>query len=247
MLAKTYLKRFLTRELPTCLPHLSVDCVVIGFHAADLKLLLVKWKDLDVWALPGGYVHRREALDAAAKRVLTDRTGLEHIHLQQFHTFGALDRKEATARRLFEKLKVKAPQSAWPFHRVVSVGYYALVDFRKARPTPEPTADACAWYPLHDRPALAFDHDRIVDEALESLRAGLCSAGAAAGLLPERFTMPELQQLHEAILGRPLDRRNFQRKMLEHGGLVRLAERRTGGAHRAPFLYRFAARPRPRA
>jgi hypothetical protein len=127
-------------------------------------------------------------------------------------------------------------------HRVVSIGYYALVDFRKVRPKVDDISDACTWHPIGDRPRLAFDHDKIVNLALKALQASLHSPTAGATLLPERFTMSELQHLHEAILGRPLDRRNFQKRMLERGGLDRLPERRTGSAHRAPYLYRFAGR-----
>jgi ADP-ribose pyrophosphatase YjhB (NUDIX family) len=220
-------------------PHVAVDCVIFGFHDAELKLLLLKWKNADVWALPGGPVGRRESLDDAAHRVLRDRTGLRRVHLRQFHAFGGLARREADGRRLFTANGVEAPRHLWLFHRIVSVGYYALVDFRTARPTSDFLADACAWWPIDTRPSLGFDHDEIVARALDALRASLDVPGTGANLLPERFTMPELQRLHEAIQGRTLDRRNFQKRMLERGDIVRLDERRTGGAHRAPHLYRF--------
>jgi hypothetical protein len=129
----------------------------------------------------------------------------------------------------------------WLFQRVISIGYYALVDIQKVRPTADAWTDSCAWHPVDSHPPVAYDHDRIVKGALEALRAALDVPGAGASLLPERFTMPELQCLHEAILGRRLDRRNFQKRMLERGGIERLQERRTGGAHRAPYLYRFTA------
>jgi 8-oxo-dGTP diphosphatase len=227
-------------------PHLAIDCVVFGFHDADLKLLLLKWKGANMWQLPGGFIGQRESLDQAAHRTLRDRTGLGRIHLRQFHVFGDIGRREADLRRLFSVNGLETPRGLWLFDRVVTVGYYALVDFEKVRPTPDFMSDSCAWYPLDGHPRLAFDHDGIVDRALDTLRAALDRPGAGASLLPERFTMPELQRLHEAILGRRLDRRNFQKRMIERGGLERLNERRKGGAHRAPFLYRFVGRsPHP--
>jgi ADP-ribose pyrophosphatase YjhB (NUDIX family) len=235
----------LTRGWDRYLPHLSVDCVVFGFHDGELELLLLKWKHSNTWALPGGWVGRRESLDAAAYRVLRDRTGLRRILLRQFHAFGGLHRREgASLRKFFKRLGLEAPAAVWPLQRVVSVGYYALVDFRRVRPRADGISDACEWCPVHGHPALAFDHDDIVARALQALRASLDSPAAGATLLPERFTMPELQRLHEAVLGRRLDRRNFQKRMLERGGIERLGERRTGGPHRAPYLYRFTGRGR---
>ena len=242
MVSRQAVQAFFTHRLPRYLPHLSVDCVIFGFHDADLKLLLLKWKGLDVWALPGGYVDRRRPVDAAANRILLDRTGLREVHLRQFRAFGGLNRGEGQARRLYARLGIDVPRDAWPLRRVVSIGYYALVDSRKVRPRPDYLSDSCTWYPIDARPPLAFDHDDIVDRALDALRATLDSPLAGATLLPERFTMPELQRLHEAILGRRLDRRNFHKRMLERGGLERLPERRMGGAHRAPYLYRFRRR-----
>jgi 8-oxo-dGTP diphosphatase len=229
-------------NLTEFIPHLSVDCVVFGFHAGELKLLLLKWMNSEIWALPGGYVGLSESLDKAARRILKDRTGLGRIKLQQFHAFGGLRRQEGVwMRKLLAATGLKAPKDPWPLQRVVSVGYYALVDFRKVRPKPDALSEACAWFPVDEHPKLAFDHGEIVSSALEALRSSLSSPWAGATLLPERFTMPELQRLHEAILGKSLDRRNFQKRMLERGGLERLDEQRTGGAHRAPYLYRFTA------
>jgi 8-oxo-dGTP diphosphatase len=239
MISKKEAESFFPRGLARHLPHLSVDCVVFGFHDGELKLLLLKWRNSKTWALPGGYVRSRESLDAAARRVLQSRTGLRRVYLQQFHAFGGLNRKEATLRRLFAKLNLATPADAWLFGRVVSIGYYALVDFSEVKPEVDYLSDTCTWHLVDHRPRLAFDHDAIVAKALEALRSSLDSATIGATLLPERFTMPELQRVHEAILGRQLDRRNFQKKMIERSLVERLPDRRPGGAHRAPFLYRF--------
>jgi 8-oxo-dGTP diphosphatase len=230
----------LEKWLAQFMPHVSIDCVVFGFHGADLKLLLLKWKGVDTWTLPGGFVGRRQSVDDAAHQVLQARTGLRRVHLRQFHAFGDLGRKEATGRRLFSRNLLGVPRrNLWLFQRVISVGYYALVDIQNVRPTTDAWTESCAWYPVDSHPPVAYDHDRIVEGAREALRAAVDVPGAGASLMPERFTMPELQCLHEAILGRRLDRRNFQKRMLERGGIERLQERRTGGAHRAPYLYRF--------
>jgi 8-oxo-dGTP diphosphatase len=226
------------------MPHVSIDCVVFGFHGADLKLLLLKWKGIDTWTLPGGFVGLRQSVDDAAHQVLRARTGLRRVHLRQFHAFGDLGRKEASGRKVFSKnLLAAPPRNLWLFQRVISIGYYALVDFQKVRATTDLWTESCAWYPVDALPPVAYDHDRIVEGARATLRSALDVPGAGASLMPERFTMPELQCLHEAVLGRRLDRRNFQKRMLERGGIERLAERRTGGAHRAPYLYRFTASP----
>ena len=242
MISRRDAATFFTRGVHRYLPHLSVDCAVFGFHGAELRLLLLKWKGMPVWALPGGYVGRRESLDDAARRVLSERTALRRVYLEQFHTFGRTDRHEADMRKLFTRLGVKTPPGAWPVGRVVSVGYYALVDFSKVRPRADYLSDDCSWHPVDALPHLAFDHGAIVDKALATLRASLESGAPGATLLPPRFTMPELQRLHETILGRRLDRRNFQKKMLDRAIVERLPDRRTGGAHRSPFLYRFKRR-----
>ena len=124
---------------------------------------------------------------------------------------------------------------------MVSIGYLALVDYAQTAPMPDELSEECRWWEMDQRPQLVMDHDRIVTHALETLRAGSYYLPIGAELLPERFTMPELQRLHEAVLGRALDRRNSQRRMRRSGLVERLPERRTGGTHRAPYLYRFRA------
>ena len=221
------------------LSHLSVDCVVFGFHGDDLKLLLLKWKDADVWVLPGGYVGLRQSLDDAAHEVLRQRTGLRRVHLRQFQAFGGLGRKEGASRRFIAANSGDVSRDLWVFKRVVSVGYYALVDYPEVRPTPDAmvgrlrVAPARRASPAGVRPR----RDRRARPRRVAGRAGETGRGR----------QPDARTVHDAGAAAPprgcprapLDRRNFQKRMLERGGIERLSERRTGGAHRAPYLYRF--------
>lgn len=244
--ARAALLQFFAGEDRTFIPQLSVDCVILGFHAGELRVLLVRWAGADAWSLPGGYIKKDEPLDLAAERVLRERTGLERIYLQQFHTFGGTDRREHTLRSVCHAVGVDVSPDHWVLGRVVSVAYVALVDFARATPTRDAISEECRWWHLNDRPPLLFDHDVIVDRALSTVRDRLSAAQPdaatmAASLLPERFTMPELQRLYEAVLGRRFDRRNFQKMILERGLVVRSPARELGVRHRARYLYEFAA------
>jgi len=239
LLSRKDIEQFFERGVHTHLPGLCVICAVFGFHDPNLSLLLAKWKGVNLWSLPGGYVLRRESLDAAARRVLYVHTGIRTDHLKQFRTFGGPNRTGAKLRSFYAKLGIRVPADAWPFRRIVTVGYYAFVDSGKIRARTDYMLDVCGWYPVNGRPRLSFNHEQATRLALEALRGRLDAPAAGVSLLPKRFTMPELQHLHEAVLGTRLDRRNFQKRMLEGGRLERLAERRQGGAHRAPYLYRF--------
>lgn len=221
-------------------PGLSVDCVIFGFHNNQLSVLLLKMKASENWALPGGFVKKDEGVDAAAVRVLQDRTNLQQIFLRQFQLFGDPQRsKPAWNRAFLERVGVQADSDHWFLQRFVTLGYYALVDFTKAVPQPDAFSDACSWWPLQELPDLALDHQQIVEKALETLRLQLHYQPIGLQLLPEKFTMPELQKLYETLLGKPLDRRNFQRRIRSYGILKKLNERKIGGAHKAPFLYSF--------
>ena len=127
----------------------------------------------------------------------------------------------------------------WLLRRFISVGYYALVDFTKAVPHPDSLSDRCDWYDLRSLPALMLDHRAMVEKALQTLRLNLDHKLIGFNLLPGSFTMGDLQSLYETILGEKLNRTSFQRKMLGLDMLERLEKKRTGGAHKAPYLYRF--------
>lgn len=221
-----------------CVPGLSLDCVIFGFHETRLNVLLLRWKGTDEWCLPGGFIFKDESVDVAAGRVLHERTGLDRLFLQQFHLFGDAVRydREDTWRR--QKMPMPFGSAAWP-DRTISVGYYALVDQLKVTPTADFMSDECSWWEVNELPSLLYDHKHIIDVALRTIRIQLNWQPIGLNLLPEKFTIPELQRLYEAVLGRPLDARNFHKKIMGLNILIRMDERRTGKAHKSPYLYQF--------
>lgn len=206
-------------------PALTVDAVVFGLDEEDLKVLLVE-RDLEPfqgrWALPGGFVHEEEGLEEAARRELQEETGLERIFLEQLYTFGDVGRD--------------------PRGRVVSVAYYALVKLGDHKVRAATDAREASWFPVWDPPSLAFDHDRILQTALTRLKGKVRYQPIGFELLPAKFTLTQLQRLYETILERPLDKRNFRKKLLAMELLVELDEVEQDVAHRAARLYRFDRR-----
>jgi 8-oxo-dGTP diphosphatase len=201
---------------------LTVDCVVFGLDAEDLKVMLIQ-RGLPPfegrWALPGGFVRLDETLDEAALRELREETGLEKVYLEQLYTVGQIDRD--------------------PRERVVTVAYYALVRMSDHRVQAATDARAAAWFGMDDLPRLAFDHDKILKLAHQRLRGKVRYQPIGFELLPTKFALRQLQHLYEVILDRPLDKRNFRKKILSMGILVELDEVETDVAHRAARLYRF--------
>lgn len=226
-------------DLLQFLKHVSLDCVVFGFHDNQLKILLTRIKNTELWALPGGFVRKEESLESAANRVLNERTGLDNIFLKPFNVFGDPGRSEKNP--IANEIIISGVNNGleWFNQRFISVGFYALVDFSKAVQSPDIFSDLCIWKNLNETSSLILDHNQILNSALETLRLQVNYQPLGYNLLPEKFTMPELQNLYETILGKDLDRRNFQRRMLSFKILNKLEERKTGGAHKAPFLYEF--------
>lgn len=222
------------------LPSVSIDCVIFGFHDEQLKVLLINFKHTDIWALPGGYIRLEEDMDEAASRILRERTSVENIFLEQFYAFGRRERVcGALQQRIFDALGIPLSPDAWISRRFVSVGYYALVDFSKVIPNPDAHLELCTWFGFDELPSLAFDHSQIVQKALATLQSRLDHHIVGLNLLPDTFTMAELQSLYETILSKKLLRTNFQRKMLGLEILERVEKRFSGRAHKAPYLYRF--------
>ncbi|ALM47531.1 NUDIX hydrolase [Flavobacterium psychrophilum] len=214
------------------LPSISIDCVVFGFHDGALKVLLLKTKDRELWALPGGYMGKQEDVNAAAQRILFERSGAKNIYLQQFSVFADLNRSEG----FFEGF----PNTLWHKQRFVSLGFYALVDFTDVVPVIDDISTHAEWRDINDIPEMMMDHRQIFDEALITLRRQLNYKPIGYNLLQEEFTMPELQRLYEIILDKKLNRGNFYRKMIAYDILDKMDEpRKAGGAHKAPNLYKF--------
>jgi 8-oxo-dGTP diphosphatase len=222
------------------LPHIAFDSVIFGFSKGKLKILLMEYHDTGWLALPGGFVRKNEDLDEAAKRGLKDRTGLDNIYLEQFYTFGNLARfKPEVMKTILAANGFQLEPEHWMLDRFISVSYFALIDIEKVILTPDELSDSIAWYEIDNLPKLILDHNAIVNKALQTLKENLDRKLIGGNLLPERFTMNELQQVYEAILEQKLRRTTFQRKMLGLEILERHEKLYTGKSHKAPYLYSF--------
>ncbi|MFS8616552.1 MAG: NUDIX domain-containing protein [Solitalea sp.] len=204
----------------------SVDCVIFGFDKGELKILLIERGEepyMDYLALPGNIVGEDEDLDAAAGRVLNELTGLNNIYMEQLHTFGEVGRH--------------------PQGRIITVAYFSLIKVKRHELYPKiPFAKKAEWRTFHDLPKLAFDHSIILEKAYRKLQRKLRYEPIGFELLPDKFTLTQLQQLYEVILEKEIDKRNFRKKILSYGLLTESGEKQKNVSHRAARLYRFNKR-----
>ncbi len=222
------------------LPSVSIDNVIFGFHENELKVLLLKAHKGERWGLPGGYVFKDEEIDDAAVRILQNRTNLQDLFLQQFYVFGSTRRtKLDLLQQVFNDLAANLTEDSWLMQRFISIGYYALVEYEKVTPQPDELSSECSWHELTSLPELIFDHQQIIEKALQALRLQLNYQPIGYNLLPKEFTLKNLQVIYETILGRKLDRGNFNRKILGYGVLDKKEKLYSGAAHKAPYLYSF--------
>ena len=232
----------LSFDTDALMPGLSVDCVVIGFEDNKLKVLILKWKTPNgMWTLPGGFVFKNEDLNQAATRVLNDRTGIKLPFLEQFHTFGSTNRNGSSNTNQLvnnlESIGVKGELMNWFSQRFVSAGYVSLIDIQKSDLKTDFLSAKIKWVSIEDLPDLIIDHNHIVKTALDYIKNLIHYLPVGITLLPEKFTMKELQYLYEAILQKKLDRGNFQRKMLKLDIFIRHEKMMEGKANKAPYLY----------
>lgn len=200
----------------------SIDCVVFGFDNGILEVLLVQHGEgisKGKWALPGGWIKKKESPDNAAHRLLGELTGLDDIYLEQLKAFGEPDR--------------------FPSRRVITIGYYALVKREDYNVKAGFTASDAKWYKINDVPNLIYDHDEILAFSLKHLRNRVRQTPVGFNLLPEKFTLLQLMHLYEEILGVEMDKSNFRRKILHMKLLLALDEKQQDVSHRAAKLYKF--------
>jgi 8-oxo-dGTP diphosphatase len=225
---------------PQINPNVSVDCAIFSFDGSDLEVLLIERMagetalEDDLLALPGNLIYQDENLDQAANRVLFELTGLENIFLEQVYTFG--DPARITKQKDQDWLK---KIRAHPEARVITVAYTSLVKKSNLKVTPSSFARKALWVKVKEVPQLAFDHNDIFKKALNFLKVKIYSEPLGYELLPERFTLAQLQKLYEAILDDSFDKRNFRRKILRTSFIVPLDEKQQGVAHKPARLYRF--------
>lgn len=201
--------------------HVAVDCIVFGFINGELKVLLLT-RDFEPGkgksSLVGGFVREDESLDAAAKRILYDLTGLRDVYLEQLYAFGAVDRD--------------------PGERVISVAYYSLL---KAQDLDEDHVKrhGARWCPIDQCSPLIFDHDEMKERALKRLQRRAKSQPIGFELLPRNFTIPQLQNLYEVIYRKKFDNRNFRKKLLSMNILEKLEAKDKSTSKKGAYLYRF--------
>ena len=201
-------------------PAVTTDCVIFGYDGKELKVLLIE-RGIEpfkgCWAFPGGFLNMDEDALAGARRELKEETGLEDAFIEQFHTFSEPGRD--------------------PRGRVITIAHYALVKIQEVEGGDD--AAQARWFPIGEVPPLAFDHDRILRMAMSRLKERIHFEPVGFELLPDVFTMPQLQNLYEAILEVHFDRRNFASKMLKLGILEDTGDRPAGASNRIPVSYRF--------
>lgn len=220
--------------------NIAFDSVVFGFSGQELKILIMEYHNTGYFALPGGFVRRDEALNDAVQRGLHERTGLKDVFLEQFYTFGGLSRfQPEIMARITKENEMELPPDHWMLDRFISVGYYALIDYNQVELKPDALSDSIKWYNIDELPELILDHQEIVQKALQTLKGKLYTQVVGKNLLPEKFTMKDLQNVYEAILGEKLRRTSFQRKILSLELLNRHEKLYNGKAHKAPYLYSY--------
>ncbi len=217
-------------------PHISVDCVIFGFDEGTLKVLLIEREKVPnihlgghKLKLPGSLISENVDLDNSAIRTLKELTGLENIYLKQYSVFGDPDR--LTPREDLEWLR---KTSGIRVGRVVTIAYYSLIKISESTIT-----EKTIWNPVNDLPELIFDHNHIIEEALENLRKEIRNRPLCFELLPKKFTLRQMQNIYESILNVNLDNRNFRKKLRHLDFLVPLPEKEKRVNHKPAQLYRF--------
>ena len=234
-------------EVKDYISQVAIDCAIFGYEDGQLKILVAKinFKG-DFYALPKGFVFQDEGIDAAACRILADRTGITNIYLEQFKVFGNANRNgKAFMDELIERNyqdaiieKKNRIEYQWLTKRFISIGYYALVNIEKVKLQLTNVYESLEWYNIHELPKMTMDYNDMCLVALKALQRDIDEKLNAFNLLPEKFTMKEVQDIYETIFEKEFQRTNFQKKILDLNVLERLEKKFTGAKNKAPYLYK---------
>ena len=211
-----------TYHYPYQRPAITTDCVIFGFDGGELKLLLIEREKepfKNKWSLPGGFIFIEESTEECAKRLLFEKAGIKNVFIEQLYTFSEVNRD--------------------PRERIISVTYYALIAKEQFEPIAGRDTIKAEWFELSKLPKLAFDHNKIVKVAFERLKGKVSYQPIGFELLEDKFTLPQLQALYEAILETSIDKRNFRKKILGMGLLKALDEKEKNVPHKAARFYSF--------
>lgn len=223
------------------IPNVSVDCVVFGFDFTNLNVLLIDRKitidstEYTDLKFPGDLMRMDEDLDESATRILKENTGLSNIYLKQFKCFGSPDRLKREPRDMEWLRQIEHPEE-----HVITIAYYSLIDISEQASSDLIISDNAHWYPVHEVTDLVMDHADILNDALEHLRIKLLNQPIGFELLPDKFTLSQMQKLYEVILGTTFDKRNFRKKISSMKYLIPLNEKQVGVAHKPARLYIFS-------
>ncbi|MCX6279962.1 MAG: NUDIX domain-containing protein [Bacteroidetes bacterium] len=221
-------------------PHVSVDCVVFGFEFGKLNVLLIErnmefeGKEYHDLKLPGDLVRKDEDLDTAASRVLKELTGLDNIYLKQFSAIGSPERLLRRPRDMEWLRSIGHPEEI-----VVTIAYYSLLNIDQDKASSFILQSNASWLMVSEIKELAFDHLSILEQALQVLRTDLILNPIAFELLPAKFTLRQLQQLYEVILGIKLDKRNFRKKVANMPFISQINEKQVEVSHKPAQYYSF--------
>ncbi|MFA6896275.1 MAG: NUDIX domain-containing protein [Candidatus Paceibacterota bacterium] len=219
------MKKEAVREKKYKFAVIATDVVLFTVKDEKLQVLLIKMKKKlykEHWALPGGLIKSQESLETAAKRNLLAKSGVKNIYLEQLRTFGDISRD--------------------PFGRVVSVAYFALIPYSGIKLKTTKKYAGINWFPIKKLPDLAYDHKKMIALAVKRLKAKLGYTNIVYSLLPQEFSLSDLQETYEIILNRKLDKRNFRKKILLSKLLIRTNKKEGGMPHRPAVIYRFKQR-----
>ena len=223
------------------IPNISVDCVIFGFDFEKLNVLVIERKLEDEsgknvfidHTLVGHHVRRGETLDESAARILKDSTGLSNIYMEQFYTFGNPSRLHKDRAQLWLKAIGLNPES-----RIISIAYFSLININKVN-LPKTERNAC-WMAVNKIEVLGFDHNKILEKALIALQTKIKTQPIAFELLPQKFTLTQLQKLYEVVLGIEIDKRNFRKKVTSATYIIPLNEKQKNVSHKPAQLYMFS-------